>query len=194
MDSPLATHSSSEIKSPATVEDSNQASRANSVDSNSAPAAASVGKSDIVPAAGTSALEQRIAEDPFDADAWLTLLNDAEKEGEVVRVRDVYERFLKVFPTSVSPPLHCMMIFRIVLDFHNIRKMPQYTIQTKNNFPLCLFILRWCFVRGTMVFWKIVYGGHQCWRWPYETLRMALLRFLVLSLDVALLDLVSINC
>ncbi|KAF9338682.1 mRNA 3'-end-processing protein rna14 [Linnemannia elongata] len=96
MDSPLATNSSSEIKSPANLEDSNQASRANSVDSSSATA---VGKSDIVPA-GASALEQRIAEDPFDADAWLTLLNDAEKEGEVARVRDVYERFLKVFPTS----------------------------------------------------------------------------------------------
>ncbi|KAF9538193.1 mRNA 3'-end-processing protein rna14 [Mortierella hygrophila] len=96
MDSPLATNSSSEIKSPATLEDSNQASRANSVDSSSTPA---TGKSDIVPA-GASALEQRIAEDPFDADAWLTLLNDAEKEGEVARVRDVYERFLKVFPSS----------------------------------------------------------------------------------------------
>ncbi|KAG0375773.1 mRNA 3'-end-processing protein rna14 [Mortierella sp. AD032] len=96
MDSPHATNSSSEMKSPATVEDSNQASRANSVDSSSAPV-----KTDIVPTtAGASALEQRIAEDSFDADAWLTLLNDAEKEGEVVRVRDVYERFLKVFPTS----------------------------------------------------------------------------------------------
>ncbi|KAG0252116.1 mRNA 3'-end-processing protein rna14, partial [Mortierella polycephala] len=45
-------------------------------------------------------LDQRIAEDPYDADAWLTMLNDAEKEGDVARVRDVYERFLKVYPTS----------------------------------------------------------------------------------------------
>lgn len=134
MDSPLATNSSSEIKSPATIEDSNQASRANSVDSSSTPAAA-VGKSDIVPAPGTSALEQRIAEDPFDADAWLTLLNDAEKEGEVARVRDVYERFLKVFPTSVSPPLLCMMI-RIVFDFHNIRKCHNIQSNQKTILPI----------------------------------------------------------
>jgi hypothetical protein len=50
----------------------------------------------------TDSLEQRVTEDPYDADAWLTLLNEAEREGEVSRVRDVYERFLKVYPTSVS--------------------------------------------------------------------------------------------
>jgi len=48
-------------------------------------------------------LEQRILEDSFDTDAWLTILHEAEREGEVSRVRDAYERFLKVFPTSVSP-------------------------------------------------------------------------------------------
>lgn len=131
MDSPLATNSSSEIKSPANLEDSNQASRANSVDSSSATAA---GKSDIVPA-GASALEQRIAEDPFDADAWLTLLNDAEKEGEVARVRDVYERFLKVFPTSVSPPPPLCLNHHFVNASSRIRlsqqDIPQYTIQKK---------------------------------------------------------------
>lgn len=128
MDSPLATNSSSEIKSPATLEDSNQASRANSVDSSSAPTA---GKSDIVPA-GASALEQRIVEDPFDADAWLTLLNDAEKEGEVARVRDVYERFLKVFPTSVSPLPPLCLSYHFVNASSRIRlsqqEIPQYTI------------------------------------------------------------------
>lgn len=131
MDSPLATNSSSEIKSPATLEDSNQASRANSVESSSAPTA---GRSDIVPA-GASALEQRIIEDPFDADAWLTLLNDAEKEGEVARVRDVYERFLKVFPTSVSSPPLCL-IYHFINASSRIRlsqqEIPQYTVK-KNN-------------------------------------------------------------
>ncbi|KAF9920499.1 mRNA 3'-end-processing protein rna14 [Linnemannia zychae] len=101
MDSPLV----SETKSPATI-DSNQGSRANSVEG-STPSGS--GRLDNVPAASTtttttttstSALEQRIAEDSFDADAWLTLLNEVEKEGEVAHVRDVYERFLKVFPTS----------------------------------------------------------------------------------------------
>lgn len=48
-------------------------------------------------------LEQRIIEDSFDTDAWLTILHEAERDGEVTRVRDAYERFLKVFPTSVSP-------------------------------------------------------------------------------------------
>ncbi|KAG0050796.1 mRNA 3'-end-processing protein rna14 [Gryganskiella cystojenkinii] len=45
-------------------------------------------------------LEQRINEDPFDTDAWLTVLHEAEREGEVAKVREAYERFLKVFPTS----------------------------------------------------------------------------------------------
>jgi hypothetical protein len=141
MDSPLATNSSSEIKSPANLEDSNQASRANSVESSSTPAA---GKSDLVPA-GASALEQRIVEDPFDADAWLTLLNDAEKEGEVARVRDVYERFLKVFPTSVSPPLclnYHLLMPRSVFDFHK-RNTTIYNSKKNQYPPLCLFILRW---------------------------------------------------
>ncbi|KAF9997162.1 mRNA 3'-end-processing protein rna14 [Entomortierella chlamydospora] len=108
MDSPLP----SEIRSPMT--DSNQPSRANSVESTSQTGtpqqhghhqltngadALSLSDSNKKPDL-TDGLEQAIAEDPYDADAWLTLLNEAEREGEVSRVRDVYERFLKVFPTS----------------------------------------------------------------------------------------------
>ncbi|KAG0325222.1 mRNA 3'-end-processing protein rna14 [Dissophora globulifera] len=98
-------------ESPAT--DSSQVSRANSVEA-ATPTANGIGSSNNNSASGVDgsssdhsrkieapgSLERRIADDPYDADAWLTLLNDAEREGEVPKVRDVYERFLKVFPTS----------------------------------------------------------------------------------------------
>ncbi|KAF9578094.1 hypothetical protein BGW38_006310, partial [Lunasporangiospora selenospora] len=45
-------------------------------------------------------LEQRVADDPYDAESWQTLLDDAEKEGDVPKVRELYEKFLKIFPTS----------------------------------------------------------------------------------------------
>ncbi|KAI8598488.1 hypothetical protein EDD21DRAFT_382295, partial [Dissophora ornata] len=114
MDSPLP----SEIRSPAT--DSNQPSRANSVEDTSnigTPQQHGYGSSNGADTSSSSSsdpnrkpelpdgLEQRIADDPYDADAWLTLLNEAERESEVAKVRDVYERFLKVYPTSVSCPL-----------------------------------------------------------------------------------------
>jgi hypothetical protein len=56
-------------------------------------------------------LEQRIVEDSYDTDAWLTILHEAERDGEVDKVREAYERFLKVFPTSVSPyPCSILMV------------------------------------------------------------------------------------
>lgn len=107
MDSP------SETRSPAP--DSNQPSRANSVENTSSAGtpqqpvqglllngADSLLSDPNRKPEPTDSLEQRVTEDPYDADAWLTLLNEAEREGEVSRVRDVYERFLKVYPTSVS--------------------------------------------------------------------------------------------
>ncbi|KAG0343607.1 mRNA 3'-end-processing protein rna14 [Podila humilis] len=45
-------------------------------------------------------LEQRIAEDIYDTDAWLQLLKDVQNENDIAKVREVFERFLKVFPTS----------------------------------------------------------------------------------------------
>lgn len=47
-------------------------------------------------------LEARIAKDPLDGEAQLALLADAEAKGDLERTREVYERFLKVFPEQVS--------------------------------------------------------------------------------------------
>ncbi|KXS17978.1 Suf-domain-containing protein [Gonapodya prolifera JEL478] len=45
-------------------------------------------------------LEQRIEADPWDSDAWTALLAEANQRGDPQVTRDVFERFLKQFPTS----------------------------------------------------------------------------------------------
>ncbi|KAF9896678.1 hypothetical protein BX616_006966, partial [Lobosporangium transversale] len=80
-----------ETKSPASG--SNQPSRASSVEGSLTPQQHNVngGESTLSTTDPnkkpelTDGLEQAIAEDPYDADAWLTLLNEAEREGEVKR-------------------------------------------------------------------------------------------------------------
>lgn len=58
--------------------------------------------------AGTSSLSRvaqltaRIEKDPLDGEAHLALLQDAESKGDLERTREVYERFLSVFPDAVS--------------------------------------------------------------------------------------------
>lgn len=49
-------------------------------------------------------LEDRIQEDPRgDIPAWIELLNEHRSRSRIDSARDVYERFLKVFPFSVCP-------------------------------------------------------------------------------------------
>ncbi|KAI8092487.1 uncharacterized protein BX664DRAFT_88528 [Halteromyces radiatus] len=47
-------------------------------------------------------LEQRIKEDEEDLDAWFTLIADIQQSGDLEATRAIYERFLKIYPTSVS--------------------------------------------------------------------------------------------
>ena len=48
-------------------------------------------------------LEDRIKEDPRgDLDAWMSLINEHKRRNKVEDVRATYDRFLEVFPTSVS--------------------------------------------------------------------------------------------
>lgn len=47
-------------------------------------------------------LELRIKESKYDIEAWTSLINDAQQTGDLEVIRDIYERFLNVFPTSVS--------------------------------------------------------------------------------------------
>lgn len=50
-------------------------------------------------------LEDRIKDDPRgDMDAWLALIEEHRRRNMIQDIRAVYERFLKVFPQSVSSP------------------------------------------------------------------------------------------
>lgn len=51
-------------------------------------------------------LEDRIRDDPRgDMDAWLSLIEEYRRRNVIQDIRAIYERFLKVFPQSVSFPL-----------------------------------------------------------------------------------------
>ncbi|KAI8974453.1 hypothetical protein BDB01DRAFT_398218 [Pilobolus umbonatus] len=45
-------------------------------------------------------LESRIKDNKYDIEAWTSLINDAQQTGDLDVIREIYERFLKVFPTS----------------------------------------------------------------------------------------------
>ena len=47
-------------------------------------------------------LEDRIALDARDADAWLSLIREHQVKGKITDARNTYERFFKVFPDLVS--------------------------------------------------------------------------------------------
>jgi len=52
-------------------------------------------------------LEDRIALDPRDADAWLALIKEHQAKGKIADARETYERFLRVFPDLVlNTPAH----------------------------------------------------------------------------------------
>ena len=48
-------------------------------------------------------LEDRIALDARDADAWLALIAEHQAKGKISDARNTYERFFKVFPDLVRP-------------------------------------------------------------------------------------------
>lgn len=52
----------------------------------------------------TTVLENRVKEDPRgDMDAWLDLIGEYRRRNNMDEIRSVYNRFLEVFPQSVSP-------------------------------------------------------------------------------------------
>jgi hypothetical protein len=53
--------------------------------------------------------ESRIKESKYDVEAWTGLINDAQQTGDLEVIRDIYERFLNVFPTSVSLICYCFL-------------------------------------------------------------------------------------
>lgn len=73
----------------------------------------SIDKNDIKPYEPTNFLiekasqkrekwEERIKQDEEDLDAWYSLMNDLQQAGDLDAIRNIYERFLKIYPTSVS--------------------------------------------------------------------------------------------
>lgn len=46
--------------------------------------------------------ESRVKDNTYDVEAWTWLINEAQQTGDLEVIRDMYERFLNVFPTSVS--------------------------------------------------------------------------------------------
>lgn len=47
-------------------------------------------------------LKQSVEKDPSDGEAWLELIADAEKKGDLEKTREVYTAFLEQFPDAVS--------------------------------------------------------------------------------------------
>lgn len=67
-----------------------------------APGAAVAGQ----PADRTTMLENRVKEDPRgDMDAWLALIEEYRRRNSMEQLRSAYNRFLEVFPQSVSSPM-----------------------------------------------------------------------------------------
>lgn len=58
-------------------------------------------------------LTARVEKDPLDGEAQLALLHDAEQKGDLERTREVYERFLSVFPDAVSCACFVIKLFGI---------------------------------------------------------------------------------
>jgi hypothetical protein len=49
-----------------------------------------------------ASLRQRVEKDPMDGEAWIELIADAEKKGDLEKTREVYSSFLQHFPDAVS--------------------------------------------------------------------------------------------
>lgn len=80
------------------------------------PAEAVVNKSNV----RKERSEARIAENKYDLDAWTSLINDAQQTGDLEAIREVYERVLKVFPTS---PKHWLAYLELELKYSNFNEV-----------------------------------------------------------------------
>ncbi|CAO3666397.1 unnamed protein product [Umbelopsis ramanniana] len=73
-------------------------------------------------------VEQRIRDDQYDLDAWTILINEIQNNGDIDAIRDVYERVLKVFPTSAR---HWLGYLELELKHANFTEV-------ENIFTRCL--------------------------------------------------------
>ncbi|KAG0174771.1 mRNA 3'-end-processing protein rna14 [Apophysomyces sp. BC1015] len=65
-------------------------------------------------------LEQRVKESQYDVDAWQSLIAEVQQTGDLPAIRDEYERFLKVFPTS---PRHWLAYLELELKYSNFNEV-----------------------------------------------------------------------
>ncbi|KAI9316273.1 hypothetical protein BX666DRAFT_1949031 [Dichotomocladium elegans] len=65
-------------------------------------------------------MEQRIAKNQYDVNAWLTLINDIQQTGDLTATREIYERFLQVFPTS---PRQWLAYLELELKYSNFNEV-----------------------------------------------------------------------
>ncbi|CAO3673036.1 unnamed protein product [Rhizopus microsporus] len=65
-------------------------------------------------------LEARIRESKYNIEAWNALINDIQQTGDLDAIRDVYERFLSVFPTS---PKHWLAYLELELKYSNFNEV-----------------------------------------------------------------------
>lgn len=62
-------------------------------------------------------LEDRIQEDPKgDIDAWLALVDELQRRHQIEDARKVYERFVEVFPQSVSQRKLCLLPVSVLIE------------------------------------------------------------------------------
>lgn len=63
-------------------------------------------------------LEDRIKEDPRgDLQAWLHLINEHKKRGKIDDARNVYERFLSIFPSAVSRSPKTLLNLTVLMPY-----------------------------------------------------------------------------
>lgn len=58
--------------------------------------------STATPLSRVGKLRRRIEQDELDGDAWLSLIADAQKKGDLEGARETYNAFFKVYPDAVS--------------------------------------------------------------------------------------------
>ncbi|KAG1091487.1 hypothetical protein G6F42_019418 [Rhizopus arrhizus] len=64
--------------------------------------------------------ESRVKENKYDIEAWTWLINEAQQTGDLEVIREIYERFLNVFPTS---PKHWLAYLELELKYSNFNEV-----------------------------------------------------------------------
>ncbi|RUP17503.1 hypothetical protein BC936DRAFT_139445 [Jimgerdemannia flammicorona] len=91
----------------------------------------------------TEKLEARIAQDVFDVDAWVSLLSEVQAKGDLDKIRDTYERFLKQFPTSSRHWLSYLELELKLANFTEVESLFTRCLKTVLSVDLWKFYLNY---------------------------------------------------